>query len=93
MLSRLEATVSRLVSVVVSVHKEVANSEPLMAGIGAAPDGHVQYEVIYVDEGSDDGTAGRQAPQSYQCPDCGSGVTPSCAGRAPQSSADSAGAW
>ncbi|HEY3011671.1 MAG TPA: glycosyltransferase family 2 protein [Gemmatimonadales bacterium] len=46
-------------SVVVPVHNEIDNLAELVAEIRGALDGRVDYEVIYVDDGSDDGTAGR----------------------------------
>lgn len=45
------------VAVVVPVHNEVESLAQLVAEIRAALDGEVDYEVIYVDDGSDDGTA------------------------------------
>lgn len=45
------------VAVVVPVHNEVDSLVQLVAEIRAALDGRVDYEVIYVDDGSDDGTA------------------------------------
>jgi len=46
-------------SLVVPVHNEVDNLAQLVAEIRAALDDRVDYEVIYVDDGSDDGTAPR----------------------------------
>lgn len=46
-------------SLVVPVHNEVDNLAQLVAEIRAALDDRVDYEVIYVDDGSDDGTAQR----------------------------------
>lgn len=43
-------------SVVVPVHNEAESLAPLLAEIRAALEGSVDYEVIYVDDGSDDGT-------------------------------------
>lgn len=43
-------------SVIVPVKDEVANIAPLVAEIRAALDGHFDYEIIYVDDGSRDGT-------------------------------------
>ncbi len=45
------------VAVVVPVRNEAGNIEPLVHEIAAALDGHWPYEVIYVDDGSSDGTA------------------------------------
>ena len=45
------------VSVVVPVHNEVDSLAQLVAEIRAVLDDQVDYEVIYVDDGSDDGTA------------------------------------
>jgi dolichol-phosphate mannosyltransferase len=44
-------------SVVVPVHNEADNLAPLTAEIRAALEGSIDYELIYVDDGSDDGTA------------------------------------
>jgi glycosyltransferase involved in cell wall biosynthesis len=49
--------VSPEVSVVVPVHNEVDSLAQLVAEIRAALDDQVDYELIYVDDGSDDGTA------------------------------------
>ena len=43
-------------SVVIPVRNEVTNVEPLFMEIYAALEGIVDYEVIFVDDGSDDGT-------------------------------------
>jgi dolichol-phosphate mannosyltransferase len=56
------------VSVVVPVHNEVANLGPLLAEIGAVLDGREAYEVVYVDDGSDDGTAERLAALAAEVP-------------------------
>jgi dolichol-phosphate mannosyltransferase len=45
------------VSVVVPVRNESGNIAPLLAEIGAALNGQWAFEVIYVDDGSSDGTA------------------------------------
>jgi dolichol-phosphate mannosyltransferase len=45
------------VSVVVPVHNEAGNIAPLIAEIDAAMRGLAAYEIVYVDDGSDDGTA------------------------------------
>lgn len=55
-------------SVVVPVHNEVANLGPLLVEIGAALDGQEAYEVVYVDDGSDDGTAERLAVLASEVP-------------------------
>lgn len=46
-------------SVVVPVRNEAENIAPLVAEIRAALDGHLDYEVIYVDDGSSDETVAR----------------------------------
>jgi dolichol-phosphate mannosyltransferase len=43
-------------SVVVPVHNEVENLEPLLKEIGQALDGLCDYEIVYVDDGSTDST-------------------------------------
>jgi dolichol-phosphate mannosyltransferase len=50
-----------LVSVVVPVHDEAENLEPLLREIRAVLEGHLDFEVVCVDDGSDDGTADRLA--------------------------------
>jgi len=44
-------------SVVVPVHNEADNIAPLVAEIRAALDGRLDYEIVYVDDASRDGTA------------------------------------
>ena len=44
-------------SVVIPVKNEADNIRPLVAEIRNALDGHCEYEVVYVDDGSDDTTA------------------------------------
>jgi glycosyltransferase involved in cell wall biosynthesis len=44
-------------SVVVPVRNEAENIDPLLAEIHTALDGRVDFEIVYVDDGSDDGTA------------------------------------
>src|SRR5436305_9820133 len=43
-------------SVVIPVKNEAGNIAPLVAEIGAALDGRLEYEIVYVDDGSDDAT-------------------------------------
>ena len=44
-------------SVVIPVKNEAGNIAPLVAEIAGALDGHALFEIIYVDDGSDDSTA------------------------------------
>src|SRR5438105_13386805 len=44
-------------SVVIPVKDEAGNIAPLVAEIAAALDGFIDYEIIYVDDGSEDATA------------------------------------
>ncbi|MGD8379727.1 MAG: glycosyltransferase family 2 protein [Gammaproteobacteria bacterium] len=44
-------------SVVIPVHNEEANIQPLVDEIVAALSGRLDYEIVYVDDGSSDGTA------------------------------------
>ena len=44
-------------SVVIPVHNEADNIAALIAEIAAALDGRIDYEIVYVDDGSTDGTA------------------------------------
>ena len=44
-------------SVVIPVRDEAANVVPLVAELRAALDGLLDYEILYVDDGSEDGTA------------------------------------
>ena len=55
-------------SVVVPVHNEAENLAPLLAEIRAVLEGTVDYEVICVDDGSDDGTAERLRPLAGEFP-------------------------
>src|SRR4051812_25769355 len=50
-------------SVVIPVYNEADNVLPLLAEIRAALQGRDDYEVILVDDCSDDATAGRLAPE------------------------------
>src|SRR5216684_1574912 len=45
-------------SVVIPVKNEAGNIAPLVAEIAAALDGLLAYEIVYVDDGSDDATEG-----------------------------------
>jgi len=45
-------------SIVIPVKDEAGNIAPLVREIAAALDGFAEYEVVYVDDGSGDGTAG-----------------------------------
>ncbi|HUB94478.1 MAG TPA: glycosyltransferase family 2 protein [Stellaceae bacterium] len=53
-------------SIVIPVRNEAANIAPLVREIGAALDGRFAYEIVYVDDGSNDGTAAavRAAPRA-----------------------------
>jgi dolichol-phosphate mannosyltransferase len=55
-------------SVVVPVRNEAENIDPLLAEIHAALDGRVEFEVVYVDDGSDDGTAAALAAARSRYP-------------------------
>jgi len=48
-------------SVVVPVHNEIGNVGPLLSEIRVALDGRAEYEILCVDDGSDDGTGERLA--------------------------------
>lgn len=50
-------SVSMDLSVVIPVRNEAGNIAPLVAEVGAALDGLLVYEIVYVDDGSDDATA------------------------------------
>jgi dolichol-phosphate mannosyltransferase len=56
-----------LVSVVVPVRNEAPNIAPLIAEIRAALSG-VPHEIVYVDDGSDDGTAAALDEAAASCP-------------------------
>lgn len=56
------------VSVVVPVRNEAANVEPLIGEIAAALRGHWQFEVVYVNDGSSDGTLGELTRLKGQYP-------------------------
>jgi dolichol-phosphate mannosyltransferase len=55
-------------SIVVPVHNEADNVGPLMAELTAALDGRLEYEIVFVDDGSDDGTAERLAELASSVP-------------------------
>ena len=44
-------------SVVVPVHNEAGNIEPLISEIDAALAGRIDFEIVYIDDGSGDGSA------------------------------------
>jgi dolichol-phosphate mannosyltransferase len=56
------------VSVVVPVRNEAGNIASLLAEIGAALDGQWAFEVVYVDDGSSDGTAAKLSRLKAQYP-------------------------
>jgi dolichol-phosphate mannosyltransferase len=58
----------RLLSVVVPVRNEEDNIAPLIAEIRAALDGVVDYEIVYVNDGSTDSTPQRLAEIKQTCP-------------------------
>lgn len=56
-------------SVVVPVKNEVDNVEPLISEIAAALRGQELFEIVYVDDGSDDGTSSRLAELTVPYPE------------------------
>lgn len=56
-------------SVIVPVRDEADNIKPLVGEIRAALGGRVSYEIIYVDDGSSDGTAAVLAETAQQVPE------------------------
>jgi glycosyltransferase involved in cell wall biosynthesis len=54
-------------SVVIPVRNEAPNLAPLVAEIRTALDGHFDYEIVYVDDGSSDGTADELARLRRDC--------------------------
>lgn len=58
----------RLLSVVVPVRNEQDNIAPLITEIRAALDGVVDYEIIYVNDGSTDATPQKLAEMRQTCP-------------------------
>jgi dolichol-phosphate mannosyltransferase len=55
-------------SVVIPVKDEAANVAPLVAELRAALDGLLDYEILYVDDGSEDGTAAEVARLQAEAP-------------------------
>jgi dolichol-phosphate mannosyltransferase len=55
-------------SVVIPVHNEAENLAPLLNEISAALDGSFDYEVVAVDDGSDDGTKERLVSLAHALP-------------------------
>jgi len=55
-------------SVVIPVKDEAANVAPLVAELRAALDGLLDYEIVYVDDGSEDGTAAEVARLQAETP-------------------------
>ncbi len=55
-------------SIVIPVRNESGNIAPLIAEIRAALDGHTDYELIYVDDGSRDDTPARLAEAAREFP-------------------------
>ena len=55
-------------SVVVIVQNEAGNIAPLIAEIRAVMDGGAAYEIVYVDDGSNDDTAERLRQAAIDCP-------------------------
>ncbi len=55
-------------AVVVPVHNEAANIEPLLAEISAALTGRIDFEAVFVDDGSDDDTLAELSRCTHQYP-------------------------
>ncbi len=55
-------------SVVVPVHNEAGNILPLIGEIRAALDGRLDYEILYVDDGSTDSTGEELLTAAQDCP-------------------------
>jgi dolichol-phosphate mannosyltransferase len=55
-------------SVVIPVKDEAANVAPLVAELRAALDGLLDYEIVFVDDGSEDGTAAEVARLQAEAP-------------------------
>lgn len=58
----IAAALPASVSVVVPVFNEADNVLPLLAEIETALQGHISFEIIFIDDGSDDDTVARLAP-------------------------------
>lgn len=56
-------------SVVIPVHNEEANIQPLVDEVRQALDGKLAYELIYVNDGSSDGTIQRLSDAGQECPE------------------------
>jgi dolichol-phosphate mannosyltransferase len=56
-------------SVVIPVHNEEANIQPLVDEVRQALDGKLAYELIYVNDGSSDGTLQRLSDAGQECPE------------------------
>ena len=57
-----------LLSIVIPVRNEAGNIAGVVAEVQAAFDGRVGYEIVLVDDGSDDGTAGEIAAETEAAP-------------------------
>ena len=55
-------------SVVIPVHNEEANIQPLVDEVRQALDGNIDYELIYVNDGSNDATLERLSEAGRECP-------------------------
>ena len=53
-----------LLSIVIPVYNEAGNIAGVVGEVRAAFDGRVDYEIVFVDDGSDDGTAGEIAAEA-----------------------------
>ena len=56
-------------SVVIPVHNEEANIQPLVDEVRQTLDGRIEYELIYVNDGSSDATLTRLAEAGHACPE------------------------
>ncbi len=64
------------ISIVIPVRNEAPNIAPLVAEIRAALDGGPDYEIVYVDDGSSDGTAAAVRDAGRRLPAPPSGAPP-----------------